>query len=293
MVGAAVVGGAVIGAVGSNMAASTQANAAKQAAQMQADAANNMRGDLSPYVQAGNQAINPLWNAMGYSTAPNAANIAAKQAQLDNYIAGSATHPEWDKGQIQQQIQAYQQELADAQAGSAPTLDPNSTLQQKFSFDPSQLDQTPGYQFALQQGLRGTNNMLASQGLGLSGAQAKGLSSFATGLADQTYGNQYNRALSTYNTNYQVASNNVNNLQNMMNSGQNSAAQTGQAGMTGAANAGNFQTQAGNAQASGIMGMANAANTGTQNYMLYNALYPSASSSAPSFGSQAGNYLAG
>lgn len=245
MVGAAVVAGAAVSAVGSNMAANTQAKAANHAADMSAEAAQNMRDDLAPYNGLGNQAINPLWQAMGY-------NVGADGSVSQN---------------------------------------PNATLQQQFSFDPSKLAQTPGYQFALQQGLRGTNNALASQGLGLSGAQAKGLATFATGLADQTYGDQYNRALSTYNTNYKVAANNVSNLQNLVNTGQNSAAQTGQAGLAGANNAGNYLTQAGNAQASGIMGMANAANQGTQNYMLYNALYPSSNGGSSGFGATAGNYL--
>lgn len=151
--------------------------------------------------------------------------------------------------------------------------DPDSPLLQKFSFDASKLDQTPGYQFALSQGLKSTNNSLAAQGLGLSGAQAKGLSTFATGLADQTYGNQYNRALSTFNTNVQQAQNNVNNLQNVVSLGQNSAAQTGQAGIAAANNTGNYLTQQGNAQAAGIAGVGNAVNSGMNNYMLYNALY--------------------
>lgn len=227
MVAAAVVGGAVVGGVASNMAAGKQADAANNAAGLSAEASAQMRQDLSPYTALGNQAINPLWAAMGYQ----------------------------------------------ADANGNQVVNPNATLQQQFSFDPSKLDQTPGYQFALQQGLRGTNNALAAQGLGLSGAQAKGLSSFATGLANQTYGDQYNRALSTYNTNYQVAANNVNNLQGLVNTGQNSAAQTGQAALSGANNAGNYLTQAGNAQAAGIAGIGQAANNGVNNYMLYNALY--------------------
>src|SRR6185295_1246577 len=207
-IGAAVVGGAIIGGVASDKAAGKQEDAAENAAEMQSDASAQIRADLSPYTELGLQAINPLWRAMGY----NASNGIA-------------------------------------------TVNPNSPLQQKFAFNPGDLTKTPGYQFALQQGLKGTNNALASQGLGLSGAQAKGLSSFATGLADQTYGDAYNRALSTYNTNYQVAANNVNNLQNLLNVGQNSAAQAGQAGIAGANNAGNYLTQAGNAQASGIAGI--------------------------------------
>lgn len=227
MVAAAVVGGAVIGGVASNMAAGKQAKASNKAADMQADASAQMREDLAPYDELGNKAINPLWAAMGYTADKNGNMV----------------------------------------------VNPNAALQQKFSFKPSDLANTPGYQFALQQGLRGTNNALAAQGLGLSGAQAKGLSTFATGLADQTYNQQYNNALSTYNTNYQTAANNVSNLQNLVNTGQNSAAQQGQAAVTGAAGAGNYLTQGANAQAAGITGVANAANSGINNYMLYNALY--------------------
>lgn len=227
MVAAAVVGGAIVGGVASNMAAGKQANAAGKAADQSAEAAAQMRADLTPYNNLGQQAINPLWSAMGYN--------------VD------------DKGNV--------------------TQNPSATLQQQFKFDPANLENTPGYQFTLQQGLKGTNNALAAQGLGLSGAQAKGLSQYTTGLANQTYGDQYNRALSTYNTNYQVASNNVNNLQNLVNTGQNSAAQSGQQGVQAANNAGNYLTQQGNAQAAGIAGVGQAVNSGVNNYMLYNALY--------------------
>lgn len=50
------------------------------------------------------------------------------------------------------------------------------------------LEQTPGYNFALSQGLRGVNNMLAARGHGASpGAVAKGAAQFTTGLASQTW----------------------------------------------------------------------------------------------------------
>lgn len=227
MVAAAVVGGAAISAVGSTVASGNQASAANKAADQSSDAAAAIRSDLSPYTQLGQQAINPLWSAMGYNVGAN----------------GQAT------------------------------INPNSPLQQQFSFNPSNLDQTPGYQFTLNQGLKSTDNALAAQGLGLSGAQAKGLSGYATGLADNTYNQQYNNALSTYNTNYQVASNNVKNLQNLVNTGQNSAAQTGQAGIQAANSAGNYLTQAGNAEAAGVVGATSAVNNGLNNYLTYNALY--------------------
>lgn len=272
-VGAAVVGGAVIGGIASNSAAKKQASAANNAADAQTQAAEMMREDLSPYTQLGEQAINPLWQAMGYNLGTDKKAITTAQNALDTYTKQLAANPQWDQGKGQQNIARLKAELDAAKNNQVATVNPNATLQQKFAFDPAKLDQTPGYQFALQQGLKGTNNALASQGLGLSGAQAKGLSTFATGLANQTYGDQYNRALSTFNTNYQTASNNVNNLQNLLNTGQNSAAQTGQASIAGANNAGNYLTQGANAQAAGITGIGNAANSGINNYMLYNALY--------------------
>jgi len=232
MVAAAVVGSAVVGAVGSSVASGQQADAANNAADQQQQASQDAQNRLQPYASTGQKAINPLIQAMGYELDPTTGQMYAN---------------------------------------------PNSTLQQKFNFNANDLANSPGYQFNMQQGLRGVTNSAASQGLGLSGAQLKGATSFASGLADNTYGQQYNRALSTYNTNYQTANNNVNNLQNMVNMGQNSAAGQGQAGITGAQNAGNYQVQAGNAQASGTMGIANAASNGVNNYLTYNALYPSAS----------------
>lgn len=271
-VSAAIAGSAVVGAAASSSAAGKQANAAENAADQQSAAAAQMRSDLSPYTQLGTQAINPLWAAMGYQMTPDSGKVAAAQAKLDQYIAGAAQHPEWDQNQINQQIEVYRQELADAQAGEMQ-VNPNAILQQQFSFDPANLANTPGYQFTMDQGLKGIQNQMANRGLGLSGAQLKGATSYATGLANQTYGDQFNRALSGFNTNYQVAANNVSNLQNLVNTGQNSAAQTGQAGLAAANNAGNYLTQAGNAQASGLIGASNAANQGISNYMLYNALY--------------------
>jgi len=268
----AVVGSAALGAYSASKAAKTQAGAAGDAADQQAGAAAAIRSDLSPYASLGQQAINPLWAAMGYNTNTNSPEVVAKQQQLDQYKAAMAANPWWDQGQANEQLAAYQSEL-DAATNGSRSVDPNSTLQKQFSFNPQDLATTPGYQFSLDQGLRQVNNSAAARGLGLSGAQLKGATSFATGLADQTYGNQYNRALSTYNTNYQVAANNVNNLQNLVNTGQNSAAQTGQAGIAAANNAGNYLTQAGNAQASGIVGASNALSSGVNNYMLYNALY--------------------
>ena len=133
-----------------------------------------------------------------------------------------------------------------------------------FNFDPteSQLQNTPGYQFTLQQGMKNTNNALAAKGLNLSGAQAKGLANYTTGLADTTYQQQYQNALQQFQTNYGVASDQYNRLAGLVGLGENASAGVGNAGMQAANNAGNYLTQGANASAAGTIGAANAANSG-------------------------------
>ena len=67
--------------------------------------------------------------------------------------------------------------------------------------DQKALEATPGYQFNLEQGIRGVN--LSGVASGMSGAQAKAAARYATGLADSAYQNQFNNA----NTNKQNAFN--------------------------------------------------------------------------------------
>jgi hypothetical protein len=83
---------------------------------------------------------------------------------------------------------------------------------------------SPGYQFALQQGLQGTKSSANASGMALSGNTLKALEKYGTGLADQTYQTQ------------------VANLKDVTGMGQ--AAAAGQA-----ANAGVAGREIGNAQA--------------------------------------------
>src|ERR1035438_109307 len=71
----------------------------------------------------------------------------------------------------------------------------------QFSFNPSPLQNPPGYQFQLQQGNRGVSAGRAAAGLSGSGAAAKALGTFDQGLAGTTYNQQYQNALSGYQTN--------------------------------------------------------------------------------------------
>lgn len=155
-----------------------------------------------------------------------------------------------------------------------------SDLTSPITMDESTLRNTPGYQFNLTQGLKAAQNSAAARGLGTSGAALKGASTFATGLADSTYQNQFNNAVTNQTNAY-------NRLKGLVDTGENAAAQTGTAG-TAAANtaagaqigAGNAQAAASNAIGSSIAGAAN--NIG--GYAAYKGLYSPSGSSGASAG---------
>lgn len=114
------------------------------------------------------------------------------------------------------------------------------------------LSQTPGYQFNLRQGLESTQNSFASKGLGSSGAAMKGAADYAVGLADNTYQNQFNNAVTNQ-------TNQFNRLMALSNQGQSSAANQGTIGTQVGANIGNNIVGAANAGSAAIMNAAGGA----------------------------------
>lgn len=155
--------------------------------------------------------------------------------------------------------------------------------------DQATLEQTPGYQFNLSQGLRGAQNALTAAGLGNSGAAAKAASRFATGLADNTYQTQFN--LENINR-----TNAYNRLLGPIQIGANAAS----AFAGNAINAGNVQSQntigAGNAAAAGTMAGANYLNQGANNIgsnLLLSSLLGRGNSGGGMYGNAADAGLSG
>ena len=150
------------------------------------------------------------------------------------------------------------------------------------------LAQTPGYQFTLNQGLQATQNSNAAQGLGVSGAALKGAANYATGLANNTYEQQFQNALSNFGaatTNFNTQFNANNSLASL---GENAAIGAGNQGQQMSNNATGLITGAGNAAAAGTVGSANALSSGitgignsATNGFLLNSLF----SNSGAFGS--------
>lgn len=229
-----IVAGAAIAGGAALGAGALQAGAASSAAKGQQNEANTVRSDLGTYRDLGQGFINPLVTALGYNM---------------NGL------------------------------GNVTGIDSSNPLQQKFSYGDftaptaAEAQATPGYQFTLDNGLKAEQNSASARGLGVSGAALKGASTFASGLADSTYNDTYNRDLSTYSTNrsnalgnyttnYSTAADNANRLLGLVGNGQNAAAQTGALGTQSANSIAGTQTSGAAASAAGIVGGANAINNG-------------------------------
>jgi len=194
--------------------------------------------------------------------------------------AGDAAKTQSDAAQKAQQLeQSNQQNALDFQNNVWDTTQTNeqpylqvgqtaanglrSYLQTPFSAPTlADVQNTPGYQFQLQTGVDALDKSAAAKGNLFSGTQGTELERFGTGLADSTYNEAYNRALSTYQTN-------LNALLAGTGVGQTAAGQEGQLGQSAASNVAGVDLRgsedqaqqinnAAAARASGFVGKANA-----------------------------------
>jgi hypothetical protein len=171
-----------------------------------------------------------------------------------------------------------------------------------FSFDPSQITQDQGYQFQLQQGQQALQRAQASTGINGGGA-AKAIARYSQGLASTEYGNAFNRALQTYDTNYnawsQNQANQFNRLSSLSGQGQSAAGSINQDAANYANQAGGYITQGANALAAGQVAQANAlaggisgAGQAAMQYGLYKQMNQSGYGGGGGWGNQlSNNYL--
>lgn len=145
-----------------------------------------------------------------------------------------------------------------------------------FAFDGSNVASDPGYQFGLNEGMKGLTNSAAARGGLLSGAALKASTKYAQDYAGTKFNDSFSRALQTDTVN-------KNRLQSLAGIGQTAVGQNaqtngqlggqlGQAGQSLAQNA----LGVGNARASGYLAQGNALtgalNQGVSAWNQYNAL---------------------
>lgn len=228
--GAASIGGALIGSSASSKAAAQQAAAYQQAQKQISDAI-----------------------AGGQANVGNNVGIA-------NSILGNGL------SLYQPYIQAGTNSISAIQnlAGA------NGPLAQQFSFNPTDLQNDPGYQFTLQQGQQAIQRAAAAKGNLFSSGTLKSLAGYTTGTANQYFNDAFNRAQSTFNTNRQGALAQIGTLQGLAGMGmqgvggtQNIYGQQAANSLQGAEFGSNLGVQGAEALIGPITGQGNANAAGT------------------------------
>ena len=261
------VAGAAIGVaggmMGSSSAAKKQQRAAENATALQRKQTDQAIDMQQPFYQGGVQAQNKLMELMGFDPGYDQAEYdriyqGMRDAESEKHRAaygfGFDNAPGWadpDIAAAENYLKRAAMDQAKALYAQNPKARSNEfgSLLKDFSMEDFEAD--PGYQFRMDEGMRGVEGGAAARGGLLSGAALKAIQKYGQGLASQEYGNAYNR----YNANQ---TNKFNKLTGLVQSGQGSAQQIGNAGQNYATTAGNNIIGAGNAQAAGIMGGTNA-----------------------------------
>jgi hypothetical protein len=141
----------------------------------------------------------------------NASNAASgKMSQADLF---SAMLAQQRFQQVAGSVQPYINSGTSASNALAPLIGTNpggnpltAALTARFQPTMAQLEQTPGYQFTLGQGQNALTNQFAARGLGGSGNLFRGLQDYTTGLASNTFQQQFQNYLTQNSQIYNMLS---------------------------------------------------------------------------------------
>lgn len=238
ILGGLALGGSIIGAVGANKAAGTQADAANNAAQLQhqdAQAAlqfqqkqyDTSQANLAPWLSAGRGGLVNLANLLGVPMSGDIPGTTASGGSASPNPAAGATSRISSGSVGLARLAGLRDngpgsELRYANENGVPTIlnrgatatQPLSSLinpalgatgslsqpfSEKFTAPTDVTEQNdPGYKFRLSQGLEALQNSAAARGNLLSGNTAKAINDYAQNSASSEYGNVYNRSLGEY-----------------------------------------------------------------------------------------------
>ena len=262
--GALGLGSALIGAEGASDAASTQAAAANQAAQLQWQMYQQQRQDMAPWTQAGAGAVNALWGTPGTpATTTQGAPIYGQGTPGTGALGGlpnpyvmtpegpvlaglpwSGVTPGTTFYDNTMANMGNQGQIIGYQPGTTTPATPGT--QGLIQRGPGEFKESPSYQFAVGEGQKGIQRAASATGRLASGDYLKDSIKYAEGMASQEYQNFLNRYYKSLEPYFQMAR-----------LGQGSTNTLTNATGNYAQNAGNYLTYAGNANAAGQLGQAN------------------------------------
>lgn len=267
--------GSIIGAKGAEDAAEIQAGAANTATGEQRRQFDISRADSAPYRAAGSAAVSRLSNLLGldipgasrssgdlvimaggvptlnpkYENDPAAVKAWNEVLSLHNTGLGAsgystASDPAWIANQLAQRLPATS---GTERPGDFGSLNRRFTLED-FEADPVN---KLSMQFGMDEGTKAIRRMFGAQGMGRSGAAAKGLTKFATDYAGSKAAESRGRFIQDQDITF-------NRLSGVSGTGQTSTAHTASLGANMATNIGNNITGAANARGAAAIAGANA-----------------------------------
>jgi hypothetical protein len=219
-------------------------------------------------------AVGGIAGAIGSKSASNQAAAASNQAaQLSHQQYLQTRQDLMPYNQAGQSVLPSLTRLAQAgQTGGGPDYLSQAAMLGSGPQQQQYLEATPGYQFQLQQGLKATQSAAAARGLGVSGAALKGAATFATGLANSNYQQQFQNLLALNTGQQGNITGQYNRLSGIAGMGESAGAQTGTIGANLANTSAAATQAAGTAQGAGALGIGNALSGGINNYLQYSAL---------------------
>jgi hypothetical protein len=227
--GATTLGAAAIQSSAINNATDAQAKSAQNSLDFQKQQFQQQQANQQPYLDMGRMGMQGLANGLGLGAGGNEVSTMGLISPTTGAFNDS-----------------YNPAMVDPAATNPGFSAPNT---QTAQFDPSQVNvqQDPGYQFRLDQGLQALQRSQAATGI-TGGAAAKAAMEYGQGLGSQEYGAAYQRALSTSQQNAGINQQNYGQAQNTYatnsaNNQQNYQNQLSYVGANNASNLNRYNTQ--------------------------------------------------
>lgn len=287
------IAGGLLGSDSASDAAAGQAQATREANELQRYIYDSNVKLNQPAIDAGNLGRNKLLELLGLGGTPGGAPAQSRdqlrQSLLAKYTTPGAMTPIYEGGFVSEEgrLWANGVPILTGFTSGAPTIDETGlqaaidaemarggidsqsgdygSLMKAFTGD--DLQNEPGYQFGLQQGNQALDRKAAAGGGYFSGAALKAAQRFGQDYAGTKFGEAFNRDTAN-------KTNTFNRLTGLINPGQTAANQVGTMGASYANQVGNNLTS--NATAQGAAGIAganawqNAINGGVNAYQQYN-----------------------
>lgn len=249
--GAAIGGALISGGMGSSAAkkaASDQKKVAIAQMNMILNQQNQGRNNLQPFVNTGDAANSRLADMLGISTPKGYAQRPTRDQAYNDLLSahyakyGQGLHVTSDIGQFNNSVEKlynerlanWEQGLNDYQAQEGDYSSDYGSLLKPFTNE--DFEKEPGYQFRLDEGLKGIDRAASARGGYDSGATLKALNRYNQDYASNEFMNAYNRDSNNKGMAYNF-------LSGTANSGQNAASTLSGLGANAANSAANAYGQ--------------------------------------------------